>query len=623
VRAGLDEAETSGIVVVSAGRVEFTHPLLVAAAIELASRPAWRAMHSRLGAQVTDPERKARHWALARPEPDEEVAVALDAATESAAARGAPMAAAELARLALDRTVDPAGLSSWRRRLRLAELLHITGATAEAGAELAGLADCRSPELRARGWLLLTEVAYQTSSAAAAEAYAQSALTDAGGELMLKARALLSLSVLTSDGRQMAEYAADARRCLEAAPEQDFELLAWTACTEVGARFHLGEGLDRAGIDRAQDLERTGREWRSNDQVAAVRPVLLKWADYPEDALAALAELRLKAEDEGNDGLVPYAVGHISGILLRMGRTEDARAAAAEHLSFAEATGQESQRAQAMYNGAMVAAQCGELAAAEAAAMEILGWAERENDEWMVMSATAVLGFVALSRDLPMIALPQFDRWQAMVESQRLVDPGITRYHGDHIEALIGCGELDRAMERTEALAASAARAGRTSAAALALRCRGMLAAADGDHPSALRHLDGALALHAEQPIPFERGRTLLVKGVVRRRAKEKRAAGDALAEAAAVFETVGAAAWRDRAQAELGRVGRRTGSPTQLTATEQRIAELAATGLTNRQVAEQAFISPKTVEANLARVYRKLGISSRAELGAWMAAGG
>lgn len=150
-----------------------------------------------------------------------------------------------------------------------------------------------------------------------------------------------------------------------------------------------------------------------------------------------------------------------------------------------------------------------------------------------------------------------------------------------------------------------------------------MLAAADGDHPSALRHLDGALALHAEQPIPFERGRTLLVKGVVRRRAKEKRAAGDALAEAAAVFETVGAAAWRERAQAELGRVGRRTGSPTQLTATEQRIAELAATGLTNRQVAEQAFISPKTVEANLARVYRKLGISSRAELGAWMAAGG
>jgi DNA-binding NarL/FixJ family response regulator len=76
---------------------------------------------------------------------------------------------------------------------------------------------------------------------------------------------------------------------------------------------------------------------------------------------------------------------------------------------------------------------------------------------------------------------------------------------------------------------------------------------------------------------------------------------------------------WAEQARAELGRVGLRR-APDELTPTERRVAELAATGLTNREVASAAFMSPKTVEANLARVYRKLGIASRAELGARMA---
>ena len=71
-------------------------------------------------------------------------------------------------------------------------------------------------------------------------------------------------------------------------------------------------------------------------------------------------------------------------------------------------------------------------------------------------------------------------------------------------------------------------------------------------------------------------------------------------------------------ARAELERVGLRRAAQ-ELTETELRVAELAATGMTNREIAAQAFISSKTVEANLARVYRKLGIRSRAELGAWL----
>ena len=119
--------------------------------------------------------------------------------------------------------------------------------------------------------------------------------------------------------------------------------------------------------------------------------------------------------------------------------------------------------------------------------------------------------------------------------------------------------------------------------------------------------------------MPVEQARTLLVLGQVLRRRKQRREARSAFEEALAVFEGVGASPWAKRARAELARVPVRR-APGDLTPTEERIAALAATGLTNRVIAEQIFVSPKTVEANLARVYRKLAIRSRAELGRAMA---
>ena len=120
--------------------------------------------------------------------------------------------------------------------------------------------------------------------------------------------------------------------------------------------------------------------------------------------------------------------------------------------------------------------------------------------------------------------------------------------------------------------------------------------------------------------MPFERGRTLLAKGRLHRRRKEKRLADEALREALACFESLGAPDWAAITRAELGRVGRRPHAPTDLTDTERRVAELAASGLTSREIAERAFLAPKTVGNVLGRVYEKLGIHSRAELGALMA---
>ena len=84
-------------------------------------------------------------------------------------------------------------------------------------------------------------------------------------------------------------------------------------------------------------------------------------------------------------------------------------------------------------------------------------------------------------------------------------------------------------------------------------------------------------------------------------------------------FETIGARLWAARAQSELERTGVRHSAGDELTPTELRVAGLAAQGLTNRRIAETLFVSAKTVEANLARIYLKLGIRSRAELGAAM----
>jgi DNA-binding CsgD family transcriptional regulator len=614
----LDEVESNGMVHLVDQRVVFTHPLLAAAVLQMASSSQQRAMHARLASVADDPEARARHQALANPGPDEATAIALDEATSVAAARGSSIAAAELARLALDRTVDQNSESAWTRRIRLAELLHSAGSSLEAGTVL-DEGSCPAGPLRARVGLILTEIAYQTSSSQSATDHATAALADARGDAALEARCLLSLAVIVTDGHDSARFAAEARHVLEAAGIDDPQLLAWAECEDVSARFQMGEGLDRAGLDHALTLERTGRTWLSSDQVAAVRPVLLKWADHPHDALAGLEELRARAEDEGNEGVIPYVAGHVPGILLRLGRLNDAAAAAADHLGLAERTGQESQRMQALYNVSLVDAHLGKLATAEAAAEEILDWARRHDDQWLEMSATAALGFIALSRDDGTAARPWLDRWSRLVDELGVIDPGVSRFFGDHIESLVASGEIVEATSRTEELERRSARAGRLSAAAIAARCRALLAAAAGDSAVALEHAKRAVELDQECPVPFERNRSLLAAGAIHRRARQKAASRSALSQAAEGFAAMGAEGWSQRCESELQRVGTPARSATALTATERKIAELAATGLTNRQVAERSFLSPKTVEANLARVYRKLGITSRAELGARM----
>jgi DNA-binding CsgD family transcriptional regulator len=187
-----------------------------------------------------------------------------------------------------------------------------------------------------------------------------------------------------------------------------------------------------------------------------------------------------------------------------------------------------------------------------------------------------------------------------------------------HIESLLALGDVEGARAALARLEERGRSFPRLWITATLPRSRALVLAASGDVPGALDAL-GELDVAAAEKLPFELAWTRLVQGRLHRRARHRRAAADTLAEALAVFERLGAPTWAEQTRAELDRVGLRR-APDELTATERRVAELAASGMTNREIASAAFMSPKTVEGNLAKVYRKLGIASRAELGAHMA---
>jgi DNA-binding CsgD family transcriptional regulator len=227
----------------------------------------------------------------------------------------------------------------------------------------------------------------------------------------------------------------------------------------------------------------------------------------------------------------------------------------------------------------------------------------------------SVLGFLALTQGDHHGALAHLVPVREALEAMGLADPGVVRCLPDEIEAHLALGHLDEAEALLDGLTEQATVTGRAWALAAAARCRGLLRAARGDWAGALSDLDRSQKELAALGQPFERARSLLVEGTIRRRARQKRAARDALEAALAVFESLGARLWAERTRGELLRIGGRTATPHDLTATEERVASLVAAGWTNREVATALFMSVKTVESNLRQIYRKLGVASRREL--------
>jgi DNA-binding CsgD family transcriptional regulator len=628
ILAGLAEAEDAGIVARTGGRVEFTHPLLasvVYAQIPPARRRRLhRAIADALAGSISgvpaDPGARAWHLALGAEGPDAAVAKALEAAAAAARSAGAPEGAAELAELA--RRLTPPGRTRdrIRRTINLAQYLFDAGNTTAARAELAGLVAEMAPGPdRARVLLRLAMVLYFAESELAGAACARQAVAEAGPGTAALAEAHVVVAQL-SDASNL-EREAHARQALELLarqPDPDPRILASALLALAMASYYTGQGVPRELLGRADELEaglaeRPVVSWRAR----TVLGEFLKYTDDFAGARALLEAARREAVEEGDEGSLPDILGHLAELELWAGDWEQAARYADECVQVAEQTGQETWVGINLYIRGLVNAHLGRADLARRDAEAGLASGEERGDPWVIGISLWVLGFLELSLGRLAETARHLSRAWQIGESIGLAEPGQWRFHPDHLEALAGLGELDQAGELLARFEERARATGRAWALATAARCQALLLGAHGDQDGALAAAEQALAHHEQVPMPFELARTLLTQGQIRRRAKQKRAARDSLQQALQIFERLGAPLWASRARAELARIGLRPPAPLDLTPTEERIAELVAAGHTNREVAQILFLSVRTVEDNLGRIYRKLGVRSRTELAA------
>ena len=190
----------------------------------------------------------------------------------------------------------------------------------------------------------------------------------------------------------------------------------------------------------------------------------------------------------------------------------------------------------------------------------------------------------------------------------------MVKFLPDEIEALVALGEVERRAVADVTARGVRESHGRSWALATAARCHAHLAATDGDFDGARSACDQALSEHARLPMPFELGRTLLVKGMIERRAKQKAAARQTLDQALGIFEHLGAPLWAAKVRQELSKIAAR-GPVAGLTGTESRVAALVARGRTNREIASAMFVTENTVQTHVRHIFRKLGVRSRTEL--------
>ncbi len=615
----LTPAEEVGLVRVDAhGRIEFSHPLFAAAIYSSASAAQRREAHRAVAAELADAEERARHLALGSSRPDSAVAAELDAAAELACSRGAPDAAAELVELALRQTPADDGSARLARLERAAELHSDAGNPERARELLATLLREPAPDrLRAQALRLRATLESHSESFATALETATAALAAAGSEPSMAAAIELDIAFyLVGLGA-----VGDALRHAEAAvgraelPGADPAVLADALAVVTMVGFLNGDGLRQERLDRALALEDPDRPRSLFTAPRYIAGLLLVWTGRLREAVRTLEELRSERIERGVESDIPAFSLYLVWAYLQLGEIDRARELAARDAAAVDLLQDRGLIALARCAGALVSAQRGDIEAARADAAvalehltQLQWWTGTVWPRW-------ALGFAELSAGRPAQAHEALAPLAETLPSMGLADPAGLIFVPDEIEALIALGELDRAEPLIELLDRLGHAHDRPWAIAAALRARGLLAAARGDLDEAIEMLEAALREHERVEMPFERARSLLALGRVRRRRKKWAPAREALREALKLFDRTGSPLWAQAAQTELARAGERAADPSELTPTERRVAELAASGLTNQEVAERAFLTVKGVEANLTRAYRKLGIRSRTGL--------
>lgn len=615
----------AGVLEIDGARLQFTHPLLRSVVYGDAEPEERRTAHARLAQVLDDPEERARHLVLAAVGPDASVAAAVEDGARSARARGAAASSAALWDEA--RRLTPADLvgDAGRRAVEAAERYFETGETERAREILtATIADApASPEgVRARvllAWIRAATEGYHV----AAELF--QAVLDEGGldgaQAVDVERGLAWALHETGNLRQAEAHSRSALARAEAVGRP--ELLA-PAIADIA--FHeavLGEGDPLGTIGRAIALDGDAA-WRPIlGRSAWIQGMILEWAGQLDAARDTLAALYQGAMAGGDGHAHAYIAFHLSRVELLAGNWGLADRYADECQESMVNTGQENERPFALAIRAIVAAHRGRIDEARAATDEGIPVARKLGVVPAYLELLGIRGFLELSLGDAERAEQFLGPLVVAARDAGFGDPAVLRYHGDAAETLLALGRRSEAVALITEAEDRGTALGRAWTLAIAARGRAQVAALDGDLARASEELERALGWHDDLPEPFERGRTLLALGTVRRRDRQKRSAREALDGALEIFDRLGAQLWAERARAERARISGRPAEADGLTPTEQRVADLLAAGLTYREVGEALFISPKTVQWNVSKIYRKLGVRSRAQLAAGLEGAG
>jgi DNA-binding CsgD family transcriptional regulator len=617
---GLRPALEANVVQLDGERIRFTHPLLAAGAYEIADPARRREAHARLAELLDDPEARAWQLAASVESPDASVAQALEDASRHARGRGALRPAARMLERASELT--PADrLDDSRRRAVEAAYLHLaSGDSRRAEGQLRTLiAPLEAGAQRARAMVILARIRLYEAPEEAARLFAQ-VVDEAGDDPTMLALAhegaaacRLWLFERLDESLRHSEIA------LAFAGELDDEALtADVLMTRVSAEVLLGRASAETTAERAVALQDSTADRRVLDQPLVSLAESWKWTDAHERASTLLLELLERAHDMGDENAPPWLLFLLGDAERLLGQLESALGRAREGFDAAEQSGQP---LFARHNLALIALVQAQRGRAEAARDAVRRLHEGRGGNYELVVADEAIGHLALALGAAEESVAALEPRVRFVRDESIVEPGATRFAVDLVEALLELGRREEAVELLDWYEANAQRLARASACANCLRCRGLLAAQAGDVDSALTAYRQALARHEEVDIPLDRGRTLLALGVAQRRAKRRREARATLTRAAELFDGIGAALWAERARTELRRISGRAPAAGALTPAEERVAALVVEGKTNSEVAAALFLSDRTVEGHLSRVYAKLGIRHRAELARALAA--
>lgn len=613
-------AQEAGVVITTGARLRFAHPLYGSALLEDLDDTGRCAVHRELAGAVADPVERSRHLALAATEAEEATAAAVEDGALLASSRGAPAEAAELTAHAL-RLTPAGGLTARAVRAARLALHHQQAGTAPSALPMLTDVLAQLPPGPRRVPLLL-RLAFAHQARGAPEARWQafdSALQEAAGDADASAQVRQVLAWELAATGHVVVALEHARACAELAQQVRVPRVA-AGCRAVAAlvEFMAGNGRDES-LRAAPAPTPVEPIWSFPDAADPTwaGAVAAMWADDYTGARAHSASFRASAQQRSDLLDVDHADWIDAFVDQRRGAWASARAYAHADLARGARDEQVPVGAMALWFAALVEAHLGEVEQARAHAE--LGHAQSlaSGQRFSELQCAAVLGFLDLSLGDVTAA---WDRLAPLPEGLARLgygDPGFLRCTADAVEAAVGVGELAAAERLLDALDEQASRSGSAWGAAAVARGRGLLLAAHGDLPAAAAALEQAVALHEPLGQPFELARTLLAAGGVARRRKAKAESAALLARARELFEGLPAPLWAARAAAEADRLGGRASSPFALTETERRVAELAAQGRSNAEAAAALFVSIKTVEWNLSKVYRKTGVRSRAELAA------